>query len=167
MRRWAYGASDIPYIATLGFRRKKNRIVPLWDVTLKFFRLLDTHVSWGTVSLLLLLAARIPLFIGPNADKSIIAHQLPIIASYAQTLAMSGLFLSIFLSMKLLPKRPAHYKRHRTFLMVAQWVLLPVTSILYGSLAALNSQTRLLFGRYLDKFDVTHKGIKKPKPAKT
>lgn len=165
-RRWAYGASDIPYIATLGFRRKKNRIVPLWDVTSKFLRLLDTHVSWGTVSLLLLLAARIPLFIGPNADKSIVAHQLPIIASYAQTLAMTGLFLSIFLSMKLLPKRPARYKRHRTFLMLAQWILLPVTSILYGSLAALNSQTRLLFGRYLDKFDVTHKGIKEPKPGK-
>lgn len=166
MRRWAYGASDIPYIATLGFRRKKNRIVPLWDITLKFFRLLDTHVSWGTVSLLILLAARIPLFIGPNADRSIVAHQLPIIASYAQTIAMTGLFISIFLSMKLLPPRPAYYKRHRTFLMVVQWVLLPVTSILYGSLAALNSQTRLLFGKYLDKFDVTHKGIKKPKPSK-
>lgn len=160
-RRWAYGASDIAYLGNLGFRFKKNRVVPLWDLTTKFIRLLDTHVSWGTVSLLLLLSARIPLFIGPNADKSIVAHTLPIIASYAQTLAMAGLFISIFLSMKLLPPRPERYKRHRTIFMVLQWVLLPITSIAYGSLAALNSQTRLLFGRYLDKFDLTHKGIKK------
>ena len=161
VQRWAYGASDIPYIANLGFKRKKDRVVPLWDFITKFVRLLDTHVSWGTVSLLLLLSARVPLFIGPNADKSIVAHTLPIIASYAQTIAMIGLFISIFLSMKLLPPRPERYKRHRTVLMVLQWVLLPITSIAYGSLAALNSQTRLLIGKYLESFKLTYKGIKK------
>ncbi len=160
VRRWAYGASDIPYIANIGFRPKKDRIVPLSNFLPKFFRLLDTHVSWATVSLLLLLSARIPLLIGPNANKSIVAHQLPIIASYAQTLAMIGLFMSIFLSMKLLPPRPARYKRHRNILMLLQWLLLPITSIAYGSLAALNAQTRLMIGKYLDKFDLTHKGIK-------
>ncbi len=160
VRRWAYGASDIAYIGNLGFRTRKNRIVPLKNFIPKFFRLLDTHVSWATASLLLLVAARIPLLIGPQANKSIVAHQLPIIASYAQTVALAGLFLSIFLSMKLLPPRPARYKRHRSVLMLAQWVLLPITSILYGSFAGLYSQTRLLTGRYLDKFDLTHKAIK-------
>lgn len=160
VRRWAYGASDIPYIANLGFRTKKNRRVPLRQFIPKFFRLLDTHVSWATASLLLLLAARIPLLIGPQADKSIIAHQLPIIASYAQTIALAGLLIAVLLSMKLLPPRPAHYRRHRSVLMVIQWVLLPITSIVYGSFAALNSQTRLMLGKYLDIFDLTHKGVK-------
>lgn len=161
VRRWAYGSSDIAYIANLGFRRSATRRVPLWDITSKFFRLLDTHVSWATASLLLLLAARIPLLIGPRADKSIVAHQLPVIASYAQTLALGGLFISIFLSMKLLPPRPTKYKRHRTIGMLIQWILLPITSIIYGSLAGLNSQTRLLIGKYLDKFDLTpHNTVK-------
>lgn len=163
IRRWAYGASDIAYIANLGFRTKKHRIVPLRDLTFKFFRLLDTHVSWATISLILLLAARVPLLIGPQADKSIVAHQLPLIASYAQTVALIGLSISIFLSLKLLPPRPERYKRRRTVLMVLQWVLLPFTSIVYGSCAALYSQTRLLLGRYLETFDLTHKAIK---PAK-
>ncbi len=167
VRRWAYGASDIPYIANLGFTTKKKRIVPLRHFIPKFFRLLDTHVSWATASLLLLLAARIPLLIGPQADKSIIAHQLPIIASYAQTLALAGLLIAVLLSMKLLPPRPAHYKRHKSVLMVIQWVLLPITSIVYGSFAALNSQTRLMLGKYLDVFDLTHKGVKStPTPPK-
>lgn len=160
VRRWAYGVSDIPYIANLGFRRKKNRIVPLSVFIPKFFRLLDTHVSWATVSLLLLLAARVPLLISPDVNKSIVAHQLPLIASYAQTLALGGIVIAIFLSMKLLPPRPAAYKKRRTILMLAQWVLLPITSIIYGSFAGLNAQTRLLFGKYLDKFDLTHKAIK-------
>jgi cellulose synthase/poly-beta-1,6-N-acetylglucosamine synthase-like glycosyltransferase len=160
VRRWAYGASDIPYIANLGFVKKSKRIVPMKNFLPMFFRLLDTHVSWATVSLLLLLAARIPLLIGPEANKSIVAHQLPIIASYAQTLALGGLIIAIFLSMKLLPPRPAKYKRRRTFFMLIQWVLLPVTSIAYGSFAGLYSQTRLMLGKYLDKFDLTHKGIK-------
>jgi len=165
--RWAYGTSDIPYIANLGFRRKKNRIVPLRMFIPKFFRLLDTHVSWATASLLLLLAARIPLLIGPQSNKSIVAHQLPVIASYAQTLALLGLVIAVFLSMKLLPPRPERYKRHRNILMLAQWVLLPFTSIIYGSFAGLYSQTRLMFGKYLDKFALTHKGVRsKPKTPK-
>lgn len=166
VQRWAYGASDIPYIANLGFRRKKNRIVPMRNFLPKFFRLLDTHVSWATVALLLLLAARIPLLVGRQADKSIVAHQLPIIASYAQTIALGGLIIAIFFSMKLLPPRPPRYKKHRSFLMLIQWVLLPVTSIVYGSFAGLNSQTHLMLGRYLDKFNLTHKAVKTNKKSK-
>ena len=115
------------------------------------------------MSLLLLLAARIPLLISPEVNKSIVAHQLPLIASYAQTLALGGIVIAVFLSMKLLPPRPPEYKKRRTILMLAQWVLLPVTSILYGSFAGLNAQTRLLIGKYLDKFDLTHKAIKNRK----
>ncbi len=160
VQRWAYGASDIAYIANLGFRGKKRRIAPFYDFFLKFMRLLDTHVSWGTIALLLLLAPRIPLLFTPSANKSIVAHQLPIIASYAQTLAMIGLCISIFLSLKLLPPRPLRYKRHRSILMLLQWLLLPVTSIIYGSCAALNSQTRLILGKYLTVFALTPHAIK-------
>lgn len=166
VQRWAYGASDIPYIANLGFQRKKQRVVPLSRFIPKFFRLLDTHVSWATAALLLMVAARIPLLIGNQADKSIVAHQLPVIASYAQTIALAGLAISIFFSMKFLPPRPARYKRHRSILMLLQWILLPVTSIVYGSLAGLNSQTHLLFGKYLDKFKLTYKGKVEDRPSR-
>jgi hypothetical protein len=56
-----------------------------------------------------------------------------------------------------LPPRPARYRRHHSLLMILQWVLLPVTGIAFGSLAAFNSQTRLMFKKYLSKFDVTEK----------
>ena len=57
----------------------------------------------------------------------------------------------------MLPPRPLRYKRHHSIFMLTQWVFLPVTSIAYGCLAAFNSQTRLIFRRYLSSFDVTEK----------
>ena len=51
--------------------------------------------------------------------------------------------------------------------MILQWVLIPVTSILYNAFASLNAQTRLMFGRYLDKFDVTEKATTIKKKSKS
>lgn len=157
-RRWSYGVSDVPYVGVRGFSR--NRRVPFWDFLFKFIRLVEGHVSQATVSLILLFAARVPLLVNPNADKSIVAHQLPLIVSYAATIALSGIIVSIFFSMKMLPPRPAQYKKRRTVLMVLQWVLLPVVSIIYGSAASLYAQTRLMMKLYLDKFDVTEKVVR-------
>jgi hypothetical protein len=43
--------------------------------------------------------------------------------------------------------------------MLLQWVYLPVVGIAYNSLAALYSQTRLMLGKYIGKFDVTEKAV--------
>jgi hypothetical protein len=157
LRRWAYGASDVPYVASRVFSRE--RTVPLGDGISKFLRLLEGHVSWASASLILLFGAWGPLFINPESNRSLVAHELPTIASGLQQIATVGLFITVFLAFRMLPPRPERYKRHRSIGMLLQWVLMPVTSIVYGSAAALYSQTRLLFGRYLDKFDVTDKAV--------
>lgn len=159
MRRWAYGASDVAYVADKGFR--EGRSVPLMDLISKFFRLLESHVSWATASIILTFGAWAPLLLNAQSSRSIVAHQLPNIASTLQQIAIVGLFIMVFLAMKMLPPRPARYKRHRNVFMLAQWVLMPITSILYGASAAFYSQIRLLTGNYLDKFDITEKAVKK------
>jgi len=157
--RWAYGASDIAYVANLGIR--KDRPMSFWNFWPRFLRLVDSHVSWATAPLIITFGAWAPLFINPEANHSIVAHELPQIASQLQFLAMFGLFIIIYLTFKMLPPRPARYKRRRNIFMLAQWLIMPVVSIGYGASAALYSQTRLLLGKYLDKFDVTVKAIKK------
>lgn len=159
LQRWAYGASDIAYIADKGFRR--DRTVPFGSFFGRFLRLLDSHVSWAIAPILITLGAWAPLLINVESSRSIIAHELPLIASQIQTIAMFGLFITIFLSFKMLPPRPERYKRRRNILMLAQWLMMPVVSICYGSAAAFYSQTRLLIGKYLDRFDVTVKATKK------
>jgi cellulose synthase/poly-beta-1,6-N-acetylglucosamine synthase-like glycosyltransferase len=159
LRRWAYGVSDIAYVADKGFRRDSK--VPLFDFLSKFFRLLESHVSWASASIILAFGAWAPLLINHESSRSIVAHQLPNIASGLQQVAMVGIFITIFLAWKLLPPRPARYKARRNIFMLAQWLLMPVVSLIYGSSAAFSAQTHLLFGKYLDKFDVTEKAVKK------
>ena len=156
LRRWAYGSSDIAYVASKAFFTPNK--APKMDRFFKFMRLLEGHIAWATASLILAFAAFIPVLLNPD---NYTANQLPIIASRIQTVALAGIFITLFLSLKALPPRPLRYKRHRSVFMVLQWVLLPVTTIGFNTLAGLTAQTRLMFGRYLDKFDVTDKAVKK------
>ena len=153
------GASDVAYVLYTGWV-KKNHINRL-DLFFKTSRLIEGHLSWATAPLLLLLGAFIPLYTSPNASTSYVANQLPIVASNIQRVAMIGLFVSIYFSIRLLPPKPPRYKNRHRLYMLLQWVYLPLTTIIYSSFAALYSQTRLMFGRYLGKFDVTTKVVKK------
>jgi hypothetical protein len=159
VRRWAWGASDVAYVLYTGWV-KKNHVNRL-DLFFKTSRLIEGHLSWATAPLLLLLGAFIPLYTSPNASTSYVANQLPIVASNIQRVAMIGLFVSIYFSIRLLPPKPPRYKNRHRIYMLLQWVYLPLTTIIYSSFAALYSQTRLMFGRYLGKFDVTTKVVKK------
>ncbi|MDO8265787.1 MAG: hypothetical protein Q7T41_02485, partial [Candidatus Saccharibacteria bacterium] len=155
IRRWAWGASDVAYVAKYGFFTK-NKISKV-DIWFKFLRLLEGHVSWATAPLILAFGALIP-WIFNKAD--FVANQLPQVASKIQTFAMVGILVTLYLSFKILPPKPLRYKRHRSVMMVLQWGLLPVTTIVYSAFAAIYSQTRLMFGWYYDKFDITEKAVK-------
>lgn len=158
LRRWAYGASDVPYVAVRLFSRKRN--VPFMEGLSRFVRLVDGHVTLATIAILVAVGGWIPLLINPDASQSIAAHSLPIFISYLQRGAMIGLFVTIILSLRLLPPRPARYKRRRAVGMVLQWFLMPFTAIGYGAVSSLVAQTRLMTGRYLDTFDVTEKSTR-------
>lgn len=164
LRRWAYGASDVAYVATRVFR--KNRTVPLGGGLARLIRLLDSHVTLASVAILIAVGGWVPLLINPEAAHSIAAHQLPEVISRVQQVALVGLFITIFFAFKMLPPRPARYKRHRNIFMVAQWLLMPVTAVIYSSLSSFTSQTALLLGKYFDKFDVTEKATVKDKARK-
>ena len=90
-----------------------------------------------------------------------VGYNLPNIVSWVETFAMVGLIATVLISFRMLPERPPRYRKGRNILMLLQWILMPITSILYQSLAAYYAQTRLMFGLYMEKFDVTKKIIKK------
>lgn len=154
IRRWTYGASDVAYVAHMGFFRRNT--ISRFDLFAKFWRLLEGHVTWAAGPLLILFGGFIPVLFHP---KSYGALQLPILVSRIQTVALLVAVVTVFLSLKTLPPKPARYKRHRSIFMVLQWAYLPLTTIVFNSFAALYSQTRLLLGRYISKFDVTDKAV--------
>lgn len=158
IRRWAWGASDIAYVAYYGL---KDRSIGFADKLTKFLRLLESHVTWAAAPLILAFMAWAPLFLNPEANQNIVVHQLPIVVSRIQTVTMAGLFITIVISIISLPPRPKHYRKGRVLLMVGQWMLFPITTLVFGALAALNAQTRLMFARYIEEFEVTEKAVKK------
>lgn len=158
LRRWAYGASDVPFVVT---NNLKNHKIPFFKKWLQFGRLFEGHLSWATAPLILTFAAWAPLLLNAEFTRQVLAHQLPVVASRILTIALVGQFITICLSLLMLPPRPKRYHKAKIIFMIAQWVLVPITSICFGSMAALDAQTRLLIGRYPKAFDVTEKAVKK------
>jgi hypothetical protein len=158
VRRWAWGCSDIPYFINQAFFKIND--IPLHKKIAKGWRLIEGHLSWSTSPLLLLLAAYPLLFFHTSSQPfGYLANELPQVASSLQRVAMVGIVLSFYLSMRSLPPKPLRYKRHRNLWMVMQWVYLIPTTLIYSAGAAIYSQTRLMFGKYLG-FVVTEKATK-------
>ena len=95
------------------------------------------------------------------SSRGMVVFNLPNIVSIVQTFALIGVIITIWTSFKLLPSRPKQYKKRKNFEMVLQWILMPIVALFYTSFAAFYSQTRLMFGKYMEKFDVTKKVVKK------
>ena len=154
LRRWTYGASDVAYVAHYAFFRPNN--ISLWDRWTKLWRLLEGHVTWAVGPLLVLFSGFVPALF---EHKDIAVYELPRIVSNVQTVGIVALCVTVFMALRTLPPKPLRYKHHRTVLMVLQWAYFPITTLFFNCLAAFNSQTRLLFKRYLTTFDITTKAV--------
>ena len=124
------------------------------------FRSLDGHVTLAMMAPIVAFGGWVPLIMNISS-RAMVTYNLPKVVSIVQTVASIGLLITVCVSLRMLPKRPTKYKKGRTILMVLQWVLMPITAILYQSIAAFYSQTRLMLGLYMEKFDVTKKIVKK------
>ena len=160
VRRWYYGASDVAYVGSRLFVKSGQRIMPFWQLFPKFWRLLDGHITLAIMAPLITFGGWVPMIMNLSSH-TMVAYNLPNIVSVIETVASIGLLITVLVSFRMLPKRPARYRKGRNILMIIQWILMPITSILYQSVAAYYAQTRLMLGKYMEKFDVTRKVIKK------
>ena len=154
LRRWAWGASDVAYVIDKGWCTPNT--VPRRELAAKLARLLVGHVMWATAPLLFT-AAQVLAVVLP-IERAAPPGTLAAVAGL-KVVALGGLGLGIGVSLRLLPPRPARHPRRRWSSMVLQWTLLPVTGLAYSAASALSSQTRLVTGRYLERFDLTEKAV--------
>ena len=138
VRRWYYGASDVAFVGVrLLSKRSKRKMsfIKLWP---KFWRLLDGHVTLAMMAPIVAFGGWVPLIMNISS-RAMVTYNLPKVVSIVQTVASIGLLITVCVSLRMLPKRPTKYKKGRTILMVLQWVLMPITAILYQSIAAFYS----------------------------
>ena len=146
-RRWGWGAENIPYIL-FGFWQNKN--IPLKTKIFWGFNHLEGFWSWATNALIIFMLGWLPLFLGGQEfNMTLLSYNLPQITRWIMTLAMIGLVSSAIYGTILLPPRPQKHNHLKYLFMVVQWILLPATIIIFGSLPGLEAQTRLMLGRYM------------------
>ena len=146
-RRWAWGVENFPYVV-FGFI--KNKKIKLRTKLYYTFNLIEGYWSWSTNAIMIFALGWLPVLLGGRVfNNLVLAYNLPNITRTIMTFSMVGLITSAIISMKLLPPRPKHYGKRRHTYMALQWLLVPFTIIVFGSIPALEAQTRLMFGKYM------------------
>ncbi|MEO8247084.1 MAG: hypothetical protein ABI622_08205, partial [Chloroflexota bacterium] len=104
----------------------------------------------------IMFGATVPLLINPAFAETTLGQNLPLYASTMLSIGLVALFVLIWVEYRIVPPRPAEWGWWQRFLSYAQWIGLPFVGIFFSNLPALDAQTRLLTGRYLE-YRVTEK----------
>ena len=91
-----------------------------------------------------------PIFLGTHEfHQTVLSYNLPIMVRDLLTIAMFGLVVSSIISLTMLPPRPAGKSRLRYITLALQWILVPITMIVFSAIPGLDAQTRLMLGKYM------------------
>lgn len=153
LKRWAYGVEHVPFIIRQYFA---NKNLDFWDKTDKLIFILWSYMKWGTLALFITFAGLLVPLINPNYSQSVVAYNLPVISSWILTGAFIGLFSTIFVHEKTAPKRPARWSYVMRLWSYVQWALIPIILVTLASIPAIDAQTRLMLGKYME-YRVTNK----------
>lgn len=162
-RRWAWGVENFP-ILVRGLAA--NPKISLWLKVKRLFRLLEMNVIWAIWTPIMLVLSWAPALV-PNRDfeSSVAYFNAPRVAGVIANLAIASLLISIILSFFLLPKRPKKVPFYQKFIFALQWLLVPVIATVFGAIPALDAQSRLALGKYMEFF-VAPKGSYKTRAVK-
>jgi len=153
IRRWAWGVTDIPYYLHNALAHHEiprlvriRRLIDLW---------LD-HLNWAIAPFVILFGSNLPLFLNPAFAQTTLGQNLPLYASWLLTGAFACLAVLMHVEERIAPPRPAGWGVARHVVSRLQWLLFPAVGLLLSNLPALEAQTRLMTGRYLE-YRVTEK----------
>lgn len=156
LKRWAWGVVDIPYVTKQFFLHPE---IPFWDKLIRLSLVFEWHFMWSSSWFLITLGATLPTVLNPVFTRTALGHNLSQISGSILTICLVGLLAIIIIDTLLNPE-----KKHKVLTLLhpftyLQWVFLPVFGLIFGALPGLESQTRLMLGKYMD-YRVTEKVTK-------
>ena len=151
--RWAWGVSDIPYVAIGAFRARDlawhTRIMRVvWYV--------EEHLMWPSHWFLLTLGGLVPSLVNPAYAHSALGIWQSSLISAVLGMCLPCLLLVILIDWRLRPEHPEGEDPIDVLIGWASFGLLPLFGLLLCAVPALDAHTRLLFGRRLE-YRVTEK----------
>ncbi len=155
LRRWAWGVCDFPFVA---LNLWKNKNIKTGQKILLISEFLKNSLLWATGPLLITFMGFLPGLLNAGFRDTVLAYNLPKIMSNILTLASGGIVMCAIISLNLVPYNPKKGVWGMLSLCV-QWLFVPVVSIILSSIPAIDAQTRLMLGKYLE-YKVTQKARK-------
>lgn len=147
-RRWGWGVENVPYLLFNTVKSWRN--LPKGKVVSRILNQIYGFHSWATNALIIGVIGWLPLLLGGDRfNITVLSGNLPYITRMLMTFAMIGMVFSAIISTLLLPKRPLKYGIGKNIIMVIQWLVLPISIVIFGAFPALDAQTRLMLGKYM------------------
>ena len=118
---------------------------------------MEGHITWAVWAIILLFIGPLPLILGGAFFREMaIGYNLPKITGLLFNFTLLTSIAWIILSRTTLPPRPKEVSRFKNVLMVLEWSIVPLVILILGSTPALDAQSRLMLGRYME-FNPTEK----------
>ena len=147
MRRWAWGVEHFPWMVWHFWGKNGNKKIPFLKKMYYLWNQTEGVYSWATAPLIILMVGRLPLWLATENDKATASFQnAPNMLASLMTLAMTGLIVTAVVYTLMLPSKPKHLPLRSYLVMILQWLMVPFTLILFGSVPATDAQTRLMLG---------------------
>lgn len=147
-RRWAWGVENFPFVVS---RFLKDNEIPLLTKIRRTFHLLESHVTWAVWANIIVIIAPLPLLLGGVLFNQMpIGYNLPRITGLLLNFTLGTSIVWIVLSRIILPTRPKDVRWTKNIVMYLEWVIVPFIIIILGSTPALDAQTHLMLGRYME-----------------
>ena len=138
-----------------GFLNSKK--LPLYQKLRLAVKLFEGHIAWATWPLILVVIGWLPAFFAAQEFSStVLYYTAPRISALIFNFASLSLVTTIVVSLCLLPKKKVKHSFFRKTLHAFEWLLIPVVAVFFSALPALDAQTRLMLGKYME-FWVTEK----------
>jgi len=153
VKRWAWGIVDVPYVVKMFFRHPE---IPFWKRLYKISWTFEWHFLWSSSWFLVTLGATIPTVLNPNFARTALGFNLSRVSSGILTICLVGILSIIVIDVLVDPKRNKKFLALIHPFTYLQWIFLPVIGLVFGLLPGLESQTRLMLGKYLE-YKVTEK----------
>lgn len=150
-KRWAWGIADVPFVLT-GIITGRGG--PWWSRLSRGWAFVEEHLFWPANWLLLTLGLRLPLGLATPGERPLVGL-LCEVAQWALTLSFLPLMVCAVVHYRLAADAPGQTRRCRA-LTLSGWLLLPLISLAFITLPAIEAHLRLLLGRRLE-YQVTEK----------
>ena len=153
IKRWAWGVTDIAYVTT---RMLKHTEIPRRLRLRRYLYLVFNHLTWTTLPVLLFFGGALPALVDLDYSLSTAAQVIGYTTTGILSLTLGNTLLLILVDHAMC-RKPAGWPWWRRLYSDLQLFLYPVVGVALSVLPALEAQTRLMFGAYIE-YVVADKG---------